>query len=291
VPLLTILENDIRTQMKDCRCGLLVVSGDITSRGDASHLFNVGQPFLDSLRQSVGLSTEHVVIIPGNHDISLNAFSLTYDHERAFNAFLTQFYGHASKQMRLVRYRLPAGRLIEVLTVSSIKLRDKDSSNYGWVDWLAYDTFLASLPEPAYGTLRIAVIHHHLVSAMRNERLPDPNYPYASVSVTLNSGAIIEGLQRHGFKLVLHGHQHTPAVHRVSRGRYQDGSLALAGLESQLYVVGAGSAGAMASRIEGDVRDNTYGLIRVTDDALHLRVRQYNPTGTVRDLCVARLPL
>jgi predicted phosphodiesterase len=290
IPLLDILSRDI-DDLAGKDVGLVVVSGDVTSRGDASHLFNVGLPFLEELCRRLSLDREHVIIVPGNHDISFKEFAPTYDHERAYNVFLQTFYGRSTQQHRLLRYELPNGRLLEVLTVSSVKLRHKDTSNYGWVDWQACETLLKAAPAPQPNTLRVAVLHHHLVSALRDDRLPDPGYPDGSVSVTLNAGVVIEGLQRYGFGLVIHGHQHTPGLYRVARGRLTPGSLALQSLDQPLYALAGGSAGARADRIDLDVRDNSYGLLQIGGDVVRATVRSYNPSGNIRDLFNAALQL
>lgn len=288
VPLLDVITQDVDSiARKDV--GLVVVSGDITSRGDSSHLFNNGLPFLEQLCARLGLDHSQVVIVPGNHDISFKEFAPTYDHERAYNTFLQTFYGVATQQHRLLRYELPNGRPLEILTISSVKLRTRDTSNYGWVDWQACETLLKAASAPPPGTLRIAVLHHHLMSTLRDERLPDTDYPDGSVSVTLNSGAVIEGLQRYGFGLALHGHQHTPGLYRVARGRVGHGSLALQYLDQPLYAMAGGSAGARADRIDGDVRDNSYGLLRIEPGAVGATVRAYNPSGVTRDLFNAAL--
>jgi hypothetical protein len=159
------------------------------------------------------------------------------------------------------------------------------------VDWQACETLLKAAPPPEKGTIRIAVLHHHLMSALRDERLPDADYPDGSVSVTLNAGTVIEGLQRYGFGLVLHGHQHTPGLYTVARGRLEQGSLALQRLDEPVYALAGGSAGARADRIDGEVRDNAYALLTVGADNIATMVRSYNPSGVVRDLFNARLHL
>lgn len=285
----SILEDDI-SRLVD-QPSVLVVSGDTTSRGDATHLFNTGKPFLTGLCAALDLTPQQVVIVPGNHDIPLHLFRATYDHEAAFMTFLNDFYGRPTEQMRLQRYSLGNGRNVEILTINSVKLRDEHSANYGWVDWRACEAFLAAEARPREGTLRIAVVHHHLAPAVREEPLPDSDYPSASVSVTLNAAAVIEGLQQYGFHLVLHGHQHVPAVTKVARGWVPDGTLAVSGLGGGIFVVAAGSAGAAAGRIQGGIRENSYGLLQIDEESVRLRVRQFNESGTVRDLYSADLPI
>jgi hypothetical protein len=289
-PLLQILAEDIISQSKKLgvKVGLMVVSGDTSSRGDASHLFNTAKPFLHDLCKRINLPPENVVIVPGNHDISFQDFALTYDHEAAFNGFIQTFYGSARKQVDLLRFRLASNKIVEILTINSVKLRTKETSNYGWVDWRAYEELLNGADKTDEDTLRIAVMHHHLVPSLREEKLPEPGYPYGSVSVTLNAPAIIEGLQRFGFEIVMHGHQHNPAVNRISRARLSDRKLELECLEQPLYVIASGSTGVKLERIEGDIRENTYGIL-TTDTPRHIYVRQFNPSGNVRDLYSARL--
>lgn len=289
-PLLEVIASDIH-RLAGSDIALLVVSGDLTSRGEASHLFNNAKPFLHELRARLGIAPEQVVIVPGNHDICFKEFALTYDHETAFNDFLKAFYDSPRKQVQLLRYKLPSGRMLELLTMNSVKLRTKETSNYGWVDWRACEEVLATSEVPEPNTLRVAVLHHHLVPVLRDEKLPDPDYSYGSISVTLNAGAIVEGLQSHGFRLVLHGHQHTPAINRISRARFETGTLGLKGIDEPLYVVAGGSAGIASSLIDGEIRENCYGLIKIGDTHLSVHVRQYSTSGNPRDLFLAQLAL
>jgi hypothetical protein len=90
---------------------------------------------------------------------------------------------------------------------------------------------------------------------------------------------------------VLHGHQHTPGLYSVARGRLEPGSLALQRLDQPLYALAGGSAGARADRIDGDVRDNAYALLTVESNSVTAVVRSYNPSGAVRDLFNARMRL
>jgi predicted phosphodiesterase len=289
-PLLDIISSDA-TAIAGRDIGLIVVSGDLTSRGKGSYLFSDAKPFLEALRTRFALGPEHVIIVPGNHDIPLEAFAVTYDHEAEFDAFLKEFYGVPARQHRVIKCTLPSGRMVEILTMSSVKLRSKETANYGWVDWQACEEVLTSLGERDPESIRVAVLHHHLVSSLRDEQLPDSEYPYGSISVTLNAGAVIEGLQRHGFRLVLHGHQHTPAVSRISRGRLEHGSLNLRGMDEALYVVAGGSAGVKGARINADVRDNAYGVIGIRGNSLEVTVRLYGTAGYPRDFFKASLPL
>jgi predicted phosphodiesterase len=278
----SILLKDILQISGGLPVGILVVSGDLTSRGNGSYLSANSYEFLKSLSQGLNVPSERFIIVPGNHDIPLTDFTEGYDHETPFNDFVRKFYGRDLPQHRIAQFRLPSGRTLAVLTINSVKLRDKASSNYGWVKWEECHELLASstLEE---NSIRLAVMHHHLVSAPPEDLLPDDDYPSGSISVTLNAGEVIEGLQSFGFHVVLHGHQHYPMVQTVSRVSEVADPPALSPIP--LALIGAGSAGAKSDRLDGGLRDNSYNLLDFKDEPC-LRVvittRRYASKARVR---------
>jgi len=290
-PVLDIILNDIASLCSDeDQVGFVVVSGDITSGADANMLFYPALPIFQELVRRLSISKEHVVFVPGNHDLPLNDYShIDYHHEFAFRAFLEKFYGKPTETLGFRKFYLPDNRMLEVLLVNSVHLRKPELKRFGYVGWPLYEAILAE-QETVENTLRLAVMHHHLIPAVREELL-DPKFPEAGVSVTLDAGAVLEGLQKHGFPIVMHGHQHTPCVSRVSRGRYQDGSLDIAGLDAPLYVLAGGSAGVRADRLSPEMPENTYSLLRIHNGSAQLRVRRFTSAGVVRDHIVTELDL
>jgi predicted MPP superfamily phosphohydrolase len=271
-PLTDILVADL--EKVQARIGLIIVSGDLTTRADSGRLFNEGLPFLRELVRRLKVTPEQVVIVPGNHDIPLrNHNPMTYSHENAYISFLREFYDTNVGLMQVRRFTM-GGRSVELLTMNSTRLRSKELKEFGYVEWPLYEPLLRGLiPSDA---IRIAVLHHHLVAAPREES-PDPQYPEAAISITLDAGAIIEGLQTYGFHVVLHGHQHVPRLTKISRGRVQD-NFGLAGLDQPLFVIGGGSVG--TSRLFDEMRDNTYNLLFLgpaPKKELRLLTRRFNP--------------
>jgi predicted MPP superfamily phosphohydrolase len=282
-PLDGILVDDLKRL--DAKIGILVVSGDLTTRADANRLFSEALPFLQKLTVALGLTPEQVVIVPGNHDIPLRDHDpVTYKHEDAYLTFMKEFYGQKVEVMGLRRYELDGGQHIEILTMNSVRLRSVNQKQYGYVQWPLYESLLASAPGVPSTTVRIAVLHHHLAPAT-NEEAIDPEYPDAGMSMTLDSGSIIEGLQRYGFQLALNGHQHVPKFTKVARGRVQDDSFELAGLDVPLNILGGGSVG--TSRLFPEMRDNTYNLLTIINDTstprISIRVRRFNSGSQPRD--------
>lgn len=286
-PLTQILLTDLKKI--GAHVGLVIVSGDLTTRADANRLFNEALPFLHELASQLKIEPQQVVIVPGNHDIPLKDHDpLTYSHENAFTTFLREFYRTKVDVIQIRRFAM-AGRSIELLTMNSIRLRSKEQKEFGYVEWPLYESLLENLAPP--NALRIAVLHHHLVAAPREET-PDPTYPEAAISITLDAGAIIEGLQVHGFRLVLHGHQHVPRLTKIARGRVSDTSSELAGLDDPLFVLGAGSVG--TTRLFDEMRDNTYNLLflgATPKEPMRLLTRRFNAGSPPRDYIDQRFSL
>jgi hypothetical protein len=85
--LLDILITYFKNEFKQ-KIGLLIVSGDISSRGDGNVLINEGLKFLNDFCNAMEIKKEHVLIIPGNHDIPLkDAVFTDYNHEKPISSF------------------------------------------------------------------------------------------------------------------------------------------------------------------------------------------------------------
>jgi 3',5'-cyclic AMP phosphodiesterase CpdA len=267
-PLLELIERDLRED----RIGIVVISGDITSRADANVLQDEGLRFLRELSTRLKVPRECFVIVPGNHDIALKKFRpQDYSHESSFHLFTKEFYGYHTSYPSVRTYQLPNGRTLDILAINSVRLRHETEKQFGYVQWSLFDDALQSTPR-SDDSFRIAVLHHHLVPAPRQESI-DPDYPEAAASITLDAGAVIEGLQAHGFGLALHGHQHVPAATRVGRGCSPYGKVNLKRLNG-VVVLAAGSAG--SSRLPDEMRDNSYNVLRFNKKGFVAEARRYN---------------
>ena len=102
-----------------------------------------GLKFLNSLSQALKVPKECFVIVPGNHDIALQAFTPSdYSHEASFNLFTKEFYGRAMKCPELRRFLLANGRTMELLAINSVRLRQTNEKQFGYVQWRLYDEAL-----------------------------------------------------------------------------------------------------------------------------------------------------
>jgi hypothetical protein len=272
-PLIARLREDLRNLCGDHAPGLVIVSGDLTSRADANALDIEALDFLNAVHNELRVPKEAILVIPGNHDFRLNHYEPTnFSHERPFNQMLREFYGKYDPDERIRCFSFPSGHRAEFLLMNSVRLRKVEESNYGYVEWSLYDNRLRLIPKDPDVT-RVAVLHHHLVS-MAKEEFYDEDYKHAGISTTLDSGAVIEGLQTHGFRLALHGHQHVPGIARISRGVI-DGDNAVMP-HPDLFILAAGSAGAKVERLTPLMRDNSYNLLSFGQDDIRIDVRRYN---------------
>jgi len=287
-PLADIIVDYVRNDLKQ-QIGLLIVSGDITSRGVSDVLSTDGLEFLQRLCTDLYLNQEEVVIIPGNHDIPLQKVDMVnYQHEKLYRNFLQLFYGKTTDLFGLEFFQFPCGLAVDILRMHSVKLRKEKESNYGYAEWPLYDTLLNN--NQPNGDIKIAVIHHHLVSTSIEEVL-DPDYPYGSISVTIDSGRIIEGLQKFGFKIVLNGHQHIPGITRVSRGKKTDTNEIVVNDDSMLTILSAGSAGAKKERLAEEMPFNSFSLYKLSRDMIDIEVKSYSPGTAPTRHYNSRLPV
>ncbi|HML66721.1 MAG TPA: metallophosphoesterase [Dysgonomonas sp.] len=257
--------------------GLLVISGDITSRANIGILQGPATEFLNNLCKMLKLEKDHVIIVPGNHDIPIkDANFYNYNHENAYKIFLNNFYGKEKEITGYEKYITPDGNKIDILRINSSRLRDKSEMNFGYVGWDDYRYLIEENTDNDKDTIRIAVLHHHLIPVPSEEPL-DPEYPYGSISLTLDAGKVIEGLQYYNFDFVLHGHQHLPGLCKISRGQINNNKI---NIKKSLFILGAGSAGAKVARLTENLRDNSFSILFLDKEKLAIESVQYN---TIRE--------
>src|SRR5690606_16387934 len=260
---------------KRIKIGLVIVTGDITSRGDSNHLFGNGKKFLNDLCKALNLKTDHIILVPGNHDIPLkDANFQDYTHEDAYLSFLESFYGRKKELNGIEKVITKEDVVIDILRMNSVRLRTKEEMNFGYVGWDDYQQLINKFIDKKSNSIKIALMHHHLISVPIEEPI-EVNYEYGSVSVTLDAGKIVEGLAENGFHLVLHGHQHIPSINKVSRGVLNNNDVVFT---PDLYMASAGSAGAKMERLSGHLRDNSFSILRLDDKEIEIEAYQFNPS-------------
>ncbi len=277
------LADVIVERYKKSGVGLIVLSGDFITAGDQDG-YNVAYEFIDLLLKGLALTAGSLMLVPGNHDIPLDAAEpdlRAYEQETPFRRFAQTF--HSGSDLEFFRkYRTPSRHLLFFVGFNSSRLRSAEIKEYGYVGEDRYGPLLGKLKEESAGRdprqayranqLNFAVLHHHLLPSNLVTR-PESRKP---VSLTIDAGQIIQDLHRHGVHFALHGHQHTPFI--ASTSRYGSGSPEVfARPKTPLYVIGAGSAGCKVDRLWEEMRNNTSSLYTPEGRGLRVEIDEFNP--------------
>ncbi|MFX0195469.1 MAG: metallophosphoesterase family protein [Candidatus Hodarchaeota archaeon] len=293
LPMTSKISRHIKS-LPDCVIGVIVISGDITTKGRADG-YPVASILLDSLLKDLGLEKEHMIIVPGNHDIWLHDTDHpTYDYqpEEPFRLFIRGFYGKDILELeRLSTFRTPGGWKLSFVGLNSARPRKTETKDYGYVGFDRYDPWLRTIANSNEGKsltelvhekrLNFAVLHHHLLPA---KLVCEPERP-RPVSLTLDAGQLVADFQASGVHFTLHGHQHVPFVGSTARARLVHNTYS--GLEQRLFVIGSGSSG--AKRLWDEMRNNTFGIYTPQKNGLHIRMQEFNPSlrpSTFMDLVI-----
>lgn len=275
---------EIVRPLEDYNIGVVVISGDLLTEGKNQGYY-VAEEFLNRLLKHLRLKKEHVVIVPGNHDIEIKDYQTApynYEPEVPYRAFLKSYFGSKVDTIeRLQHFHTPGDWNLRFLSLNSARLREKKMMEYGLVGKDRYEPLLKIIDEVNDGksaaelaqdkTLNFAVLHHHVLPVQGIDEPPSDK----PVSLTLDAGQLVANLQAAQFHYVLHGHQHVPFVGSTARATYLRGGWT--GHDYPLFVIGCGSSGAKVQRLLDALRDNTLGIYTPKGNQLEVRVERFNP--------------
>jgi 3',5'-cyclic AMP phosphodiesterase CpdA len=243
--------------------GLVVISGDLTYMASREEFYEAFR-FVHALLGALRLGPEHLVVIPGNHDIAwsrkhgdvwkpdLPVDEIGNQPPEEYKTFYQRVFGHLpSTRLNMARrFVMPSGLVLDVggLNTSALETGADWLTGMGRVADGAFSDVELTLgwsePGPA---LRMLVLHHH-VSAVEDV-MPSSEHS-KGFGMASDARQTLRKAASAGVQLVLHGHRHLPflSVEQVYAGLDQDQSQWLLG---RVSVVGAGSAGST------DVNDNS----------------------------------
>ncbi len=238
----TLDQLGIRLKELDLQLQYVVVSGDITV-GYAADGFSALPRLLKKLGKAAP-SAHRVIVVPGNHDVrwktpagSKNRYSRflkLVEQEQYSCPWIDKISGKSDdplihdpgqgiliipinssnwcgsleplKELQDTEYEslgpkvqqeIDRHRLYDLARVSSDQLERLSSAISSWED--------AQSPEVKQQTVRIAVLHHHLLPVGEKEELK----PFESIS---NIGLLLRFLADYKIHLVMHGHKHESQV-------------------------------------------------------------------------------
>lgn len=296
--LASVLRDDLRRALGDEAVGVLVMSGDITSKAYWEPAFRDKMvAAMHTITDYLGVSKDRVILGPGNHDFQRpspeqrsNAETVSVDnavnymHEEHFRTFRNEFLGRNRRDPLSGCFTYPCGEFeLRVGFLNSANLAATKFSEYGYVGSGPLEDVLRMMCRKEGPSLKILVLHHHLVP-ISPVQLPGQN----GVSLTIDASEILLRAQQAGVQIVLHGHQHIPKVIKLSQA--YNGTHGLQGLVGEdMFILSSGSAG---SRELAPGMTNTYTLARVTTTGVAVSVRKINNANeNLGTLFEAHLPI
>jgi predicted phosphodiesterase len=270
--------------------GLVIISGDLTYRAEADEFYEAFR-FIHALLGTLGLGTEHLVMVPGNHDIAWTKKHVAWQPElpvseapeaatKQYRDFYERVFRHpaASHFAMARRFVCPTGICLEVggLNTSALEQGKSWLAGMGRVDDSAFGDVASTLGwlegTPSLA-LRVLALHHHVTPT--EDVLPTAEFT-RGFGMASDAKRTLRQAARSGVHLILHGHRHQPflgaeQVYAELERTQSSWSLGKVG------IVGAGSAGSTSVRNH----DNYFNVFEVHPTRVDLDIfRCDSPEGT-----------
>jgi hypothetical protein len=268
------------------KIGLVIVSGDFTFIGDPRE-FDAARTAISHLLGILDLSADHLVIIPGNHDIQWTTKTV-YNHNakvvqappkarRNYEKFYSEMLRHEPNRHLSMgrRFALPCGLMIEVCGVNSSSLETGKHflAGMGCIDEGAFAEVAQRLgwTNAQSLALRLLVIHHHL--ALTEDLEPAEGYG-KGYGLAVDAVRVQRMAAKNGVHLALHGHKHRSFIWRSTVYELPEHTQAQYRL-GELSIIGGGSAGSR----DTDGTSNYFNVIAIEPCKLKLDIYRSQNKG------------
>lgn len=253
----------------------LIISGDITSYGKKEGFDEASLLLLDINRElTKPLSSENIIICPGNHDFGIENGKLEDNVEpkriatNSNNAeYFSNFYNYT--------YNLPpneyfacgkklllsSGHAIEIVALNSLILQQYTNfESHGFIsqEQLDFVTNEMEWTDKNYNyTTRIVVMHHHYLPTCYTEKVDTKR----ASSVIYDADRLMQWLIKYNVRLLLHGHKHKSFFSQINYPANVAASQIDTNEMKTLTVVGMGSTGARTT-------ENKLSTITITEQGI-----------------------
>ena len=216
----------VTSALKGREIGLVIISGDFTFLSDPKE-FDEARIAISRLLKNLELNTDHMVIVPGNHDIqwttdaeyndNAEVLQAPADAKKNYKKFYQQLLLHDSSPFLSMgrRFALPCGLTIEVcaLNSSSLETGKKFLAGMGRIEEEAFGDIIDQFSWKTAQTLalRLLVIHHHL--ALTEDLEPAKGFGQG-YGLAVDAVRVQRMAARAGVHLALHGHKHRAFIWR-----------------------------------------------------------------------------
>jgi hypothetical protein len=288
-----LLEEDLKDLKLSNRIDAIVLSGDVVGNATKFDQFLRAREVIQEVLLKTGVSIERLLVIPGNHDVDWmpNELSnlepgrqISWDNYKSFLELLGKLDG---QDVTFLGLTSRSGKVrLRIVGLDSNYIEGPGTSGIGYVSpdsfRLAEERIAADERSGDYGIVRTwLAVHHHLlpVTATSLEAARA-----RKVSVMGNASLVQTYASRWNVELVLHGHEHQPAV-TVARRWPADAGPGF----SPLTVLAAGSVGAKVEFLGPFARNQYFVAYRRAQDII-VRSRCMGDTGirfvTHNDICL-----
>jgi 3',5'-cyclic AMP phosphodiesterase CpdA len=268
------------------KIGLVIVSGDFSFVGDPTE-FDEARTAVTHLLGILDLSADHLVIIPGNHDIQWTT-NAVYDHnaevvqappaaKHHYEEFYRQLLRHEPNRHLSMgrRFALPCGLTMEICGINSSSLQTgkRFLAGTGRIDEGAFIDVARQLGWTNAQTLalRVLVIHHHL--ALTEDLEPAEGYG-KGYGLAVDAVRIQRLAAQNGVHLALHGHKHRSFIWRSTVYELPEHTQRQYRL-GELSIIGGGSVG--SSETEGS--SNYFNVVGIKPGKLELDIYRSRNQG------------
>lgn len=195
----------------------LLMPGDLSNRSRFTEV-DLGTKIMYEIAQALGVKRDHILSVPGNHDVDWSVYRDYSGPEREarkpsrYNSLLrdsTLFINGASNNNLLFtspHYRIWEFEEAVIVGSNSSWHDDPDSSiHHGSIVQDCIQQIEESLKDVKdfKNKLKIFLIHHHPIN------YSDPVY-YPDHSIMHNAENLLKMLMRNSFDFLIHGHKHVP---------------------------------------------------------------------------------
>jgi 3',5'-cyclic AMP phosphodiesterase CpdA len=267
----------ITTALGDRKIGLVIVSGDFTFIGSPEE-FEEARTAIVHLLGILDLSTDQLILVPGNHDIQWTTTG-AYDHNAPVIEAPPQAKANYEKFYRTLmrhepsrhlsmgrRFALPCGLILEVCALNSSSLETGRDflAGMGRIDEGAFAEVAKKLGWSTAQTLgiRMLVVHHHL--ALTEDLEPAEGYG-KGYGLAVDAVRIQRLAARNGVHLALHGHKHRSFIWRSTVYELPEHAQTKYRL-GEFSIIGGGSCG--SKETDGD--SNYFNVIELRPSQLSL---------------------
>lgn len=263
---------------------LVIITGDLTWAANP-HEFSNANSFIAQLKQELGLGSEHVIVVPGNHDIEwINNFGkIDTNAELNYRNFYKELYSSSPLDsiLKINRYKVGTTNLC-IVALNSCRLESPENAGYGYIGSDQLRILQEYFERNQDIDYKIAVLHHHVLPVNYIEEY-DPKSK--KVSMLLDAESVMQSLVSCGVNTVLHGHQHQPyytTIKRIVPEYIKNGKKTR--LEGCLNIIGAGSLGVSQTKLN-TIGRNSYNVLHIEDNyiSVQTRIKSSNGVGFYSD--------